>query len=437
MTAIVLMMLMLIVLVAVRVLRASRLGTQGSFHVGALCGTLYFFVVPAFSLLMNGTLEVPDPSASRSYAVIETATDMTAIALATAMVTAFVILTMFTFVIDSAWESRAKKSAGVGSDNLVQMLSCSWLLLVCLILLYYFLVMRGASHWYLAKGEFFQASGLIGVAYQFLVFGLHLSTFALLAHCVSLGYIGVTWGGLALIVILLLDLLVIGNRIMVLAAALLLIFLLVNLRLYLLLAICALAGVFSGVALSAFPIFRYHLYASGVRHAIWEFYTLIRSGESSAFAAIFETVNVNVFVALVRDHDIQGAGLEYATFLKPLYAFIPRSLFEGKLDSITVLVGNLYDDRYGLALVPLIFGESYMNVGVFGPIILVLFCSMTHRFVHKAFPESVSPYIALMAGFLFVRFPFSDLFLFLLITVPVYFAIRVIASVVVRRGGTR
>jgi len=362
--------------------------------------------------------------------------DNEAILLSAGLVLVFVVLSMVAFFVDKAWERKVVKAPASGADDLSHLV-LSWSLLVALIVLYYMLVMRGASHWFLAKGDFFETTGTIGVAFQFLVFGLHLTTFGLIASCVVAGRLGLVLAGAALAVILILDLLITGNRIMVLTAAVQVVFLLVMLRRYGLLALCAGGGTVLGFALSAFPVFRYHLYDGGFAAALSEYHSLIQSGVASPAAAIFETVNLNVFVALVRDYGMLGAGTEFATFLKPLYVFIPRSIFEGKLDSITVLVGQMYDDRYGVALVPLIFGESYMNVGVFGPALLVLFCVAMNRFIHRCFPSSVSPSVALMAGFLFVRFPFSDLFMFLLMTVPFYFGTLLLSDRSIQRSWVR
>lgn len=127
----------------------------------------------------------------------------------------------------------------------------------------------------------------------------------------------------------------------------------------------------------------------------------------SFFIGISESVNVNVIYDLFNRYDDYLLG---ATYLKPLFFYLPRSLWEGKPESITVLTADFLG---GSSLVTTIIGEMYMNFSIYGIIILPIVLWFTEGFLTKSLKlyGSISGIIGFFFGILFFRMPYSDEFL--------------------------
>jgi hypothetical protein len=132
------------------------------------------------------------------------------------------------------------------------------------------------------------------------------------------------------------------------------------------------------------------------------------------FIGISESVNVNVMYDIFRGFDNYLYG---ATYLKPLFFYLPRSIWESKPPSITVLAADFLD---GASLVTTIIGEMYMNFYLFGIIILPIFLWYTDVLLTNTLSKygMMSNVIMCFFGMLIFRMPFSDeflVFVFLLI----------------------
>lgn len=127
----------------------------------------------------------------------------------------------------------------------------------------------------------------------------------------------------------------------------------------------------------------------------------------SFFIGISESVNVNVIYDLFNRYDDFLFG---ATYLKPLFFYLPRSIWEGKPQSITVITADFFG---GFSLVTTIIGEMYMNFSIFGIIILPILLWFTDRLITKYLRHygAISNIVGFFFGILFFRMPFSDEFL--------------------------
>jgi hypothetical protein len=135
---------------------------------------------------------------------------------------------------------------------------------------------------------------------------------------------------------------------------------------------------------------------------------------TSFFLGISESVNVNVMYDLFRRYDDFLYG---ATYLKPFVFYLPRSIWEGKPLSITVLAADFLG---GASLVTTIMGEMYMNFYLFGIIILPIFLWYTDVLLTNTLKKygTMSNVVMFFFGILIFRMPFSDevlVFIFLIV----------------------
>ena len=131
------------------------------------------------------------------------------------------------------------------------------------------------------------------------------------------------------------------------------------------------------------------------------------------FIGISESINVNVIYNLFNRYDDFLLG---ATYLKPLFFYVPRSIWQGKPESITVIAANSFG---GSSLVTTIIGEMFMSFSVYGIILLPIVLWLTEGFITKTISSygSMSNIIGFFFGILFFRMPFSDEFLVFLFLV--------------------
>ena len=124
----------------------------------------------------------------------------------------------------------------------------------------------------------------------------------------------------------------------------------------------------------------------------------------ACFIGISESVNVNVIYNLFNRYD---DFLNGATYLKPLFFYVPRSIWEGKPETITVIAANSFG---GNALVTTIIGEMYMNFSIFGIVLLPVFLWFTEGLLTKYLKNygSILSIIGFFFGILFFRMPYSD-----------------------------
>ncbi|WP_237230277.1 O-antigen polymerase [Flaviramulus multivorans] len=125
------------------------------------------------------------------------------------------------------------------------------------------------------------------------------------------------------------------------------------------------------------------------------------------FIGISESVNVNVMYDLFRGYNDFLYG---ATYLKPFVFYLPRSIWENKPQSITVLAADYLG---GASLVTTVIGEMYMNFYLFGIIILPILLWYTDVLLTNALKSYglMSNIVMFFFGILIFRMPFSDEFL--------------------------
>jgi hypothetical protein len=125
------------------------------------------------------------------------------------------------------------------------------------------------------------------------------------------------------------------------------------------------------------------------------------------FLGISESVNVNVVYKLLGNFDNYLYG---TTFLKPLFFYLPRSIWASKPETITIIAAKEYG---GASLVTTIIGEMFMNFYLYGLILLPIFLWFIDNILSFALKKygDLSKILMFLFGILIFRMPFSDEFL--------------------------
>ncbi len=128
---------------------------------------------------------------------------------------------------------------------------------------------------------------------------------------------------------------------------------------------------------------------------------------SMFFLEISESVNMNVMFEIFNSYDKYLYGV---TYLKPLFFYLPRSIWSSKPESITTLAANEFG---GASLVTTVIGEMYMNFYLFGLLLLPVFLLVIDYFLSRLLKDfgGISEVILFIFGILIFRMPFSDEFL--------------------------
>ena len=125
------------------------------------------------------------------------------------------------------------------------------------------------------------------------------------------------------------------------------------------------------------------------------------------FLGISESVNVNVIYNLFNSFDKFLYG---TTYLKPMFFYLPRSIWVNKPESITIIAAKTYG---GASLVTTIIGEMYMNFYLLGIVFLPIFFWFTDNILTYSLKGygNFTKLIMFIIGLLIFRMPFSDEFL--------------------------
>ena len=128
---------------------------------------------------------------------------------------------------------------------------------------------------------------------------------------------------------------------------------------------------------------------------------------SMFFLEISESINMNVMYEIFNHYDKFLYG---STYLKPLFFYLPRSVWSTKPESITLIAAKEFG---GASLVTTIIGEMYMNFYLFGLLLLPVFLLIVDYFFTNLLRNfgSISGIILFIFGILIFRMPFSDEFL--------------------------
>lgn len=361
-----------LLVVHVRQIIRSNLN-KPDFRLGILVGNLFFVVIPLGIGLLNDKIPSPFPVIPDFYPSENIST---------------------TIVLFTGWMSvllfgqiKMADRRSVTSLPAIKISEKSFTMLIFFIYAIFGLIsfrMSGlgeeGSHWYRSSHEMFENStayvlirNFSGV-YRVAIFGM---IYGLWSRRILTTKAAVIWGA----VVVVLDMGLSFNRITIVFYAISLMFMFIRyalLQLIGLIVAVPLVGSFSQV----WPEFRgtVFLYGFSVENTInaWNraVYTTqhMQAKEGMAVEAVFESSNLATLNYVVEN---SGSTLPYsygATFiLRPLIAFMPKTLFPGKPEPFNAMVGYAASGDEGRALNSILYGESFNNFPYVWPVFLVAF----------------------------------------------------------------
>ncbi len=372
---------------------------------------IYFIIIPLFYYVLNGELNLNDATAPATYYYLESDYDTQSNILL--FLVSFLITNIIIIIFENIFANTLKIGTKKYDFETDSKLNIAWLFSFGFLIAYYFIVMKGADHWYHAKGEFFENYGTVGVIFGFLLFGSKMYFLSEFFKAIDKNHNKLKLALYALSIIAA-ELYVTGNRVFIFVFAYTFLFYLILNKKYKYLLWLLVISVISAFVLGCYSVFRSYLYSEGFEVALDRTIEFIATNSviyDYVFKAIFETVNINILMSLYKSADFINLDLTHLTFLKPFIFFIPRSLLENKIESVTVIAGQMLDGREGLSLVTLLPGEAILNFGciffIFLPFVVVIF----NRFALLISKGNVNNWALLGYGLLIMRFPFSDVFI--------------------------
>tara|TARA_B110000967_G_scaffold1976_1_gene2155 strand:- start:655 stop:1968 length:1314 start_codon:yes stop_codon:yes gene_type:complete len=376
-----------------------------TFKVGISFGVLFFVFIPVWVMILTGTLELS--KADFSY------TTITDIVLKKNVNSSFLLITfLFSIIIYLYFPSRY---AGLEVNKKFKPSIKSYFIVYLIGMLIVFIgsgLLEGGN-WYQNRHHFFESAGAFAVLTAFTINSAKVLIISSLVYKWINNELGFFKFLFLVITFTFWDMFFSGNRIYLFCTAI--IIGLIVLKLYPKKTLIASpflfpATFFLGYFASIFRHMRGPLFLNGLPTfevfiaALSRAMILEPPNPKLFFIGISESVNVNVIYNLFNRYEDFLLG---ATYFKPLFFYIPRSIWEGKPESITVITANFLG---GSSLVSTIIGEMYMNFSLLGIIILPIVLWFTEGVITKHLRSygSITNIVGFFFGILFFRMPFSD-----------------------------
>ena len=376
-----------------------------TFKVGISFGVLFFVFIPVWVMILTGTLELS--KADFSY------TTITDIVLKKNVNSSFLLITfLFSIIIYLYFPSRY---AGLEVNKKFKPSIKSYFIVYIIGMLIVFIgsgLLEGGN-WYQNRHHFFESAGAFAVLTAFTINSAKVLIISSLVYKWINNELGFFKFLFLVITFTFWDMFFSGNRIYLFCTAI--IIGLIVLKRYPKKTLIASpflfpATFFLGYFASIFRHMRGPLFLNGLPTfevfiaALNRAMILEPPNPKLFFIGISESVNVNVIYNLFNRYEDFLLG---ATYFKPLFFYIPRSIWEGKPESITVITANFLG---GSSLVSTIIGEMYMNFSLLGIIMLPIVLWFTEGVITKHLRSygSITNIVGFFFGILFFRMPFSD-----------------------------
>ncbi|RCK34078.1 hypothetical protein TH9_06735 [Thalassospira xiamenensis] len=327
-----------------------------------------------------------------------------------------------------------KGSATLDPKSEQDTLSCrSWLIIYIASEFFLFSasgLISGSEHWYRAKSDFFNQYGQSAVLITFVVSALRIIIIARIMSEYLSGKLS-TYSMLGICALIsLITLYSTGNRVYLLFISGAILISLIIKRHYLAILIGIIFSVPFGLVMSVFKWIRayMHIYPdfsisgiltginSGIDFALRQM--VIEGFDQRAFfQGITESVSVNVYYGIVQNYGITTPFLWGETLAKIFVFWIPRSFWESKPETITVVIAQFMAPSVPtLSLVTTIFGEFYVNFGLISLLILPISLYCIDRTLSRTLPNGLTHnYIMFISGFAIIRFPVADFIIYVII----------------------
>lgn len=385
-----------------------------NFKLGVSFGVLFFIFIPVWVMILTGTLEL-----SKTDFYYTTLTDV----VLKENIVSSLLLEFFLFSIIIYLYLPSRYSV-VRINTKFQPSIKNYLIIYTLGMLIVFIgsgLLEGGN-WYQNRNNFFESTGALAVLISFITTSSRILIIASLFYKWINNDLSFYKFLFLLILFTTIDMFISGNRIYLFCSAILVC--LLFLKRYPKKTLIIFPFIFPiifilGYFASIFRHIRGPLFEKGLPtfqvfiNALGRAIILEPPNIKMFFIGISESVNVNVIYNLFNDYNNFLFG---ATYLKTILFYIPRSVWEKKPESITVITANSFG---GSSLVTTIIGELYMNFSIFGVLLLPIILWLTEGILVKYLKNysSILGVLGFIFGILFFRMPYSDVFLFFVFSV--------------------
>jgi hypothetical protein len=408
-----------------------------TFQSGIKVGILYFLLIPLWIAAVTGLLPVPIDFLGTLIPDLRWGPDAEFISY---MMAPLVVLPIFLIFIRPLLvrQNRLEAASALnGRDGFYLWTYLSLYILVALVV-YVISGLSAGGHWYRTREEFLINYGVTGAFLQYSI----VATRVLFLSTIIVGWLRGSTNLkkviLFIVIVCAIDLYITGNRIFTLQCALVLAVAMIRKRRVKTLMLCFALAIPFGVFMGVFRWIRSYLHdytGSGFAGAV--------AGLSKGFqfaadqvltngfgvvdfiSSATESVNVNVYYAIVRSFSAGNDYLYGGSYLKLFVFAVPRSIWADKPDSITAAVGKILAPGTGVSLITTLFGECYANFGPLtffvAPILIASAGFIVYGMLRR---EAVSGIICFVTAFTLIRMPYSDVIVTVVIIAVIVLAVR-------------
>jgi hypothetical protein len=378
---------------------------------------VYFILIPYCYLVINDTLPLPMDFYGTNLQDINYSSHIGEIY----MLNIFILVTLPVLsILGGLFNVRRKIICKNNTDIKLVNYSVFVYLLLSIALYVWSGVADEGGHWAKSKGEFMEQNGSIALILVFLHAASRFLCLAIVSSYV-LKANKLYYGFVLLFIVSVVDIISTGNRITTLVMAFLLLYILVKRRKYIYIYTGLILIIPFGFIMAMYRHIRSQLYsAENIFQGFINGWDLALNNLQDNLVLDFisgvtESINFNVLISVM---EVYGKSQDYllgSSYAKILVWWVPRSVFANKPVTITVESANVFAPFSDVALAVTSIGESYMNFGFIGvillPICLVLFRN-TLTFIIR--DENIQPMLLLIFGFLLFRMAYSDLFIYMI-----------------------
>ncbi|CAG1065130.1 hypothetical protein BAC1_00708 [uncultured bacterium] len=394
----------------------------GAFQ-GLIFGTMYFVLVPMGVLLVTGKLPLPKEFGATSLPDIT----LENYGVETLSILLFIlVLAVLDFSLRVVRKLKKTKAAALPPPqaDYSLVLLISFLTYVAADLYYFTQAGLGSGgHWYSSRADVLEQSGSIGVLVAHFIFISRILVLCSLSSMYLDGKVRFASFIALLSLVCVFDLYTTGNRIFTFLSMSLILFIMLMDRKFTTIAVLGLVAVPLGMLMNLFRYIRPFMHSTLSFDSIVLGYQFaldynVSKGIADFILGITESVNMNVLLEIMRIFPDKVAFYGGETYAKLVFAFIPRSLWPDKPESITVQIARLFvPSETETSFASTMYGEMYANFGYFSFMlitVLVLFITLMTRFAVR--DRKLASLAGFVYGITFVRMAFSDTVLSFILT---------------------
>lgn len=289
---------------------------------------------------------------------------------------------------------------------------------------------EGEAHWARSKEEFMQEQGTLALLLVFSTAGLRLLAVAILVERIF-SSMNKNKFSICLAILAATDLYTTGNRITLLVILFVVVFNLFFFKRYKFILIALLISIPFGFFMTMYRILRSQLHSED---SVWEgfqkgWYLAIDNMHFDSkivlefVSGVTESININVLLGIFRDFGNVAEYVYGASYFKSVVWWIPRSIYEDKPETITVIAAKHFSPYSDGSLVTTVIGESFINFSYLGVILTPFLIYSFKAAIVKFFGNyRFFNVLCMIYGFVIFRMAFSDLFIYLCFSFIFYFA---------------